>query len=87
MALSKQKRTANSAPSRPSNRLLSALSASDYGRLAPHVEKLHLEMKHVAFEANQPIEYAYFPLTGVASLVTVMKGGKAVEIATVGNEE
>ena len=86
MAISKQKQTANSAPSRPSNRLLSALSASDYERLAPHVEKVHLEMKHVAFEANQPIEYAYFPLTGVASLVTVMKGGKAVEVATVGNE-
>jgi CRP-like cAMP-binding protein len=43
-------------------------------------------MKHVAFEANQPIEYAYFPLTGIGSMVTVMKGGKAVEIATVGNE-
>ena len=47
---------------------------------------MHLELKHVAFEADQPIEYAYFPLTGIASMVTVMKGGKAVEVATVGNE-
>lgn len=69
-----------------SNRLLSALQAADYKRLRPYFQTVQLEMKHVAFEANQPIEYAYFPLTGVASMVTVMKGGKAVEVATVGNE-
>ncbi len=86
MAASKQKRNAKPAPSQPSNRLLSALSAADYKRLAPHLERVHLEMKHVAFETNQPIEYAYFPLTGIASMITVMKGGKAVEVATVGNE-
>jgi len=43
-------------------------------------------MKHLAFDTNMPIEYAYFPLTGVASMQTVMKSGKAVEVATVGNE-
>ncbi len=73
-------------PSRPSNRLLSAPPPADYKRLAPHFETLYLERKHVAFEANQPIEYAYFPLTGMASVVTLMKDGKAVEAATIGNE-
>lgn len=70
----------------PKNRLLSALSPADYKRLLPHLELVHLEMKHVAYETNQPIEYAYFPLTGLASMVTLMKGGKSVEVATIGNE-
>lgn len=69
-----------------SNRLLAALSTADYKRLAPHMETVFLEMKAVAFEPNRPIEYAYFPLTGVTSMVTVMRSGKGVEVATVGNE-
>jgi CRP-like cAMP-binding protein len=71
---------------RPINRLLSALSPADYKRLAPHLELVRLEMKQVAYETNQLIEYAYFPLTGLASMVTLMKGGKAIEVATIGNE-
>ncbi len=82
----KRKSRPKPAPSAPSNRLLSALPGADYKRLEPHLETVHLGMKDVAFEANQPIEYAYFPLTGIASMVTVMKGGKGVEVATVGNE-
>src|SRR3982751_7462 len=71
---------------KPTNRLLSALSPADYQRLVPHLELVHLEMKHVAYESEQPIEYAYFPLTGLASMVTIMQGGKAIEVATIGNE-
>jgi CRP-like cAMP-binding protein len=88
MATSKKKGNPTAKPEHvaPKNRLLSALSPADYKRLAPHMETVHLELKHVAFEPNQPIEYAYFPLTGIASMLTVMKGGKAVEVATIGNE-
>lgn len=62
------------------------MSAADYQRLAPHLELVHLEMKHMVYESEQPIEYAYFPLTGLASMVTIMKGGKTIEVATIGNE-
>jgi CRP-like cAMP-binding protein len=82
----KRKTAKETPPHQPTNRLLSALSKADYKRLEPHMERLYLEMKHVAFESNTPIEYAYFPLTGIASMVTVMKNGRAVEVATVGNE-
>jgi CRP-like cAMP-binding protein len=70
----------------PENRLLAALPKADIERISRHMETLHLEMKHMAYEPNKPIEYAYFPLTGVASLVTVMEDGSGVEVATVGNE-
>jgi CRP-like cAMP-binding protein len=88
MSTSQQKpgSAAQGAVGKPMNRLLSALSAADYQRLVPHLELVHLEMKHVAYEPEQPIEYAYFPLTGLASMVTVMQGGKAIEVATIGNE-
>jgi CRP-like cAMP-binding protein len=70
----------------PENRLLASLPKADFERISRHMETLHLEMKHMAYEPNKPIEYAYFPLTGVASLVTVMEDGSAVEVATIGNE-
>jgi len=71
---------------KPSNRLLSALSAADYQRLIPQMEVVSLDMRQVIYEPYQPIEYAYFPLTGLISLVTVMRSGKAIESATIGNE-
>ena len=74
------------AQDRPTNRLLSALPERDYRRLARHTETVHLEMKQVAVDPDRPIPYVYFPLTGLVSMLTVMKGGKAIELAVVGNE-
>lgn len=68
------------------NRLLSALSRADYRHLEPHLELVSLEMKQKVYEPSQPIKYAYFPLTGLISMVTVMQSGKAIEAATIGNE-
>ena len=82
----KRKSAMNPADSPPKNRLLSALHAADYKRLAPHLETVHMEMKQLAFDTNKPIEYAYFPLNGIFSMLTFMEGGKAVEVATIGNE-
>jgi CRP-like cAMP-binding protein len=42
--------------------------------------------KHSAYEPGQPIEYVYFPLTGVISMVSVTRDGESIEVATVGNE-
>ena len=45
-----------------------------------------MEARHSAYESGQPIQYLYFPLTGVISIVSVTQDGRSVEIATVGNE-
>jgi len=37
-------------------------------------------------EPGDKMPYVYFPETGVISMLTVMEGGSAVEIATIGNE-
>ncbi len=75
-----------SGPNPIGNKLLAALSREEYDRLLPHMELVFLRVKQVLHEANQPIEYAYFPLTTVVSVLNLMEDGDAIEAATVGNE-
>lgn len=67
------------------SQLLNLLSERDLAAL-PGLELLTLESRHLVFDVNVPIEYAYFPLDCVISIVGVMSDGSAVESATVGNE-
>lgn len=68
------------------NRILESLPGADRARLRARLELVRLELKQVLYEANEPIEQVYFPLTAVASLLTVMEDGTVVEVGTVGNE-
>jgi CRP-like cAMP-binding protein len=68
------------------NKLLAAIPKEEYERLLPDLELVPLPIRQVLYEANEPIKYAYFPLTAVVSVLTVMSDGKAIEAATVGNE-
>ncbi|MCW3054552.1 MAG: transcriptional regulator, Crp/Fnr family [Chthonomonadales bacterium] len=68
------------------NKLLAALPPEDYDRLLPHLETVELGMRESIYEPYQPMRYVYFPSIGVASLLTVMKNGKAAEVGLVGNE-
>jgi CRP-like cAMP-binding protein len=70
----------------PGNRLLARLPQEDYQRLLPHLRSVSLEFKAVLHEARSPIDYIYFPVTGVTSTLTIMQDGNAIEVATVGNE-
>ena len=75
-----------SSPNPVGNKLLAAVSKEEYDRLLPHLEPVYLSLKQCLYEPNEPIEYAYFPITSVCSLLNVMKDGEAIEAATVGNE-
>jgi CRP-like cAMP-binding protein len=66
------------------NRLLARLAAPDFALLRPHFKQVSLLQGAVLQESETLIEWVYFPLSGVVSLVTVMKSGEAVEIASVG---
>jgi CRP-like cAMP-binding protein len=68
------------------NRLLAALIADDYQRLLPELETCRMQPKDKLYEPDKPIEYVYFPLSGVASLLAIMEDGTLVEVGTVGNE-
>ena len=69
-----------------SNRLLAALPAEDYQRLASHLEFVELSLHQVLYEQGEPIEYVYFPDRAIVSLVTVMEDGTTMEVSLVGQE-
>jgi CRP-like cAMP-binding protein len=68
------------------NRLLAALPEPQLQRLLPALEPTELTWRQAFYEADAPIRFVHFLLTGVASLVTTMEDGAVVEVATVGNE-
>ncbi|WP_416668487.1 Crp/Fnr family transcriptional regulator [Egbenema bharatensis] len=71
---------------RTANRLLAKLPDSDYERLLPHLEFVSLSQHQVLAEAGESLEYAYFPVEAVISLLSVMEDGSMVEAVVVGNE-
>ena len=73
-------------PGPASNKLLAALSRTDFQLLAPHLTTLQLAQGRVLYEAGNEVDEVYFPLSGMISLVVVMRDGKAIETATVGRE-
>lgn len=62
------------------------MAAADSEALGPFLEAISLASGDVLFEPGAPVEWVYFPLTSVLSIVNVMKDGRTVESDTVGNE-
>ena len=71
---------------RPRNRLLARCAPSDYARLHPHLKPVFLPQEFVLYTSRGPMDFVYFPESGVASLVVTMANGKTAEVGTVGNE-
>jgi CRP-like cAMP-binding protein len=74
------------APPAIANQLLASLSREQFDMLEPHMTSEVLEQDIVLIEAGDEIDYVYFPHSGMLSLLTVVKDGRAVETATVGRE-
>jgi CRP-like cAMP-binding protein len=68
------------------NILLAHLSAETIGVFSRHLEPIQLENKLVIYEQGQPMRYAYFPETGMISVVSVMDDGRSIEVGTIGRE-
>jgi CRP-like cAMP-binding protein len=68
------------------NWLLDSLPRADIERVRPHLEAVPVAIKQVIYEPNGPIQHVYFPTSCIISLVTYMKDGASVEMATVGHE-
>jgi CRP-like cAMP-binding protein len=75
-------------PARPplENDLLSAMPQDDVRRWQPHLELVDLTLGQVLCEPGVELEYAYFPLTSIVSLLYVMHNGESAEIALVGKD-
>jgi hypothetical protein len=68
------------------NGLLSALAEASGERLVVKTQRVSLSVKDILYHPGDPITAVYFPLTCVISMMTEMKNGATIEIATVGNE-
>lgn len=68
------------------NRLLAALPAEAYERLAPHLELMALPRGLVLHEPGTAQEYAYFPTSSIVSVLNPMEDGASPEVAVIGND-
>ncbi len=68
------------------NRLLASLPGGHFDRLLPHLTMISLSQGVVLYEAGDEVDQVYFPHDGMLSLLSVLRDGKAIEIATVGRE-
>ncbi|MGI8497324.1 MAG: Crp/Fnr family transcriptional regulator [Gemmatimonadaceae bacterium] len=67
------------------NHLLRAFPSSEYERLLPVLEPVHLAVKQLLCDRDARITHVYFPTTCVASMVNDSEEG-SVEVGTVGRE-
>jgi CRP-like cAMP-binding protein len=68
------------------NRLLAALPASELERLRPHLDPIDLPLKKVLITAGEPVLHAYFPASGLGSLIARLEDGSGVEVGMMGRD-
>ena len=68
------------------NRLLRRLAAADFSRLEPQLKKTKLEQGTILHPAGDAIGHVYFPISGMVSMLTILRTGQAIEIGVVGRE-
>ena len=69
-----------------SNRLLAALPQSTLERILPDLDVRALRMRQVMQPRRRSIRKVVFPLTGVASMISMGPSKDSVEVATIGCE-
>jgi CRP-like cAMP-binding protein len=68
------------------NLLLAALPVDEYKRIIQSLDPISLKLQTLLHRAGEAIEYVYFPGGGFCSILTLLKDGRMVEVATVGRE-
>jgi len=68
------------------NAILSSLAPEARSRLAGDIQLVDLRTHQPLHEANTRLEFVYFPLDCVISVVTYMKDGTGIEVGSIGRE-
>ncbi len=68
------------------NQLLAALTPAESKRLYPELELIPIPLGSVLYESGDRMQYVYFLIDGIVSLLYVMENGSSAEIAVIGNE-
>jgi CRP-like cAMP-binding protein len=75
-----------SAPTAVENSIIANLPSNELAAFLERAERVTSPLRETLFEINEPFERVLFPLTGMGSLVTVLKDGTTLEAQTVGRE-
>jgi CRP-like cAMP-binding protein len=70
----------------PGNLILAALPTHEFKRLSEQLESVELRLGEILHMPEEQIEYVYFPIVGVISLVAILQDGETVEAGIVGRE-
>jgi CRP-like cAMP-binding protein len=68
------------------NKLLAALPADDYARIASHMTLVPLHARQVLHKRDEVLTQVVFPSRALCSLVVTMENGATAEVALVGPE-
>ena len=82
----KDGRPSAAVPPSSQNGILAGLAAAELAQILEHAEEISFPVRHALFEPGDTIDVVYFPLTGMVSLVTVLKDGPRIEAMTIGKE-
>jgi CRP-like cAMP-binding protein len=68
------------------NDLLRALLNSEYKHLSPKLQQVDLTFGEIIYQADQRIDYVYFPETAVVAMVDTVDNGGTIEVGIIGHE-
>jgi CRP-like cAMP-binding protein len=68
------------------NGILRQLSSRTLDLLEPHLRHVNLAQGTILHEAGEAITFVYFPLSGMVSMLAVLKSGEAIEAGIIGPE-
>ena len=73
-------------PNISGNEILARLPSGELDALMQQAEEVEFPTRHQLFDQGEPMHRVYFPLTGMISLLVVLKNGPMIESLTVGKE-
>ena len=71
---------------RPHNRILQAIPDNEHECIARIVERVELHTGQLLYEQGGPMEFAWFPASGLLSTIVLMQDGTSVESSAIGRE-
>lgn len=80
------KERADSGAISPRNKILLAIPDAEHRLILPHLEPFRFRQQSILHEPTQKLDFAYFPDSGLISLLVATEDGKTVEAGMVGNE-
>jgi CRP-like cAMP-binding protein len=68
------------------NQILASIPVGEYGSLNRQLEPAALKFGQVLYEPGKTIDYVYFPIDSMVSLLTAVDRRRTLEVGMVGNE-